>query len=365
MRIGIVMVGPSPEVKGGIASVVRSYLQSDLPSRFRFFYVPSLVDGTTLAKLVTVIRGLARFVKILVIQRIHLCHIHFCSGTSFYRKSLFVLLAKLFRRKIIFHSHGGHFHLFYHQDSGPVGRWYIRTVLSFVDVTIVLSEGWKELFRALAPKSRLQILYNGLNGSELYPNLLSNAAASEKDGPVVLFMGRLERPKGIYDLIEAAPEIQKACPDVRFYLGGEGEIENIGELCAAQGLNQVVSLLGWVDGDRKMEVFHQAQVFVLPSYYEGLPMVILEAMASGLPVVATSVGGIPEVVEEGVNGYLIQPGDVDALVQRILLLLKDRRLREEIGDHNIQKIKTHFDMDVIIPQLAALYHGLVGGRAHV
>ena len=117
-------------------------------------------------------------------------------------------------------------------------------------------------------------------------------------------------------------------------------------------------LLGWVDDEAKRRVLAEAAVYVLPSYYEGLPMGVLEAMSAGLPVVSTVVGGIPEAVTEGVEGYLVLPGDVKKLAAVLRDLLRDAELRERMGLAGKKKIREHFASPVILPQIEAVYRRL-------
>jgi glycosyltransferase involved in cell wall biosynthesis len=116
-----------------------------------------------------------------------------------------------------------------------------------------------------------------------------------------------------------------------------------------------VEVLGWITGADKLTRLQQAAVFALPSFSEGLPMGLLEAMAAGLPVLATPVGGIPEVITDGVEGFLVDPGDVGALTDRLSRLLSDENLRGRMGRAARHKAEALFTVDVILPQLEQLY----------
>ena len=105
--------------------------------------------------------------------------------------------------------------------------------------------------------------------------------------------------------------------------------------------------------------YESADVFLLPSYFEGLPYTILEAMAHGLPVIATNVGAIPEVIEEGINGFLINPGDIDDLTKKIETLITNKALIEEIGKNNRRKIADKYSMDKQVENYKNLYTSLL------
>ena len=167
-------------------------------------------------------------------------------------------------------------------------------------------------------------------------------------------MGRLEKRKGIYDIIEAAKYIKN--PDVIINLYGDGNPEEFQKLVMDNNLQEKVQIKGWISGDKKNEIFQASDVLILPSYSEGLPMSILEAMAVGLPIISTPVGGIPEAVEDGVNGFLIQPGDYKALAEKIDILANDKQLREQMGQNGYKIAKEKFDVDVVIKQLKEIYN---------
>lgn len=112
-------------------------------------------------------------------------------------------------------------------------------------------------------------------------------------------------------------------------------------------------------GVEKIRVFADADIFVFPSYTEGFPMVVLEAMASGLPIVATPVGALPEFLEDGVNGFFVNIGDVDDLVERIEKLITDEELRTEIGLHNREYVVSRFDIKSIAKDLVDIWAGVL------
>jgi glycosyltransferase involved in cell wall biosynthesis len=174
----------------------------------------------------------------------------------------------------------------------------------------------------------------------------------------------LGRRKGVFDILKAVPLVQKHCSDVKFYLAGQedrlGEQSRIDRACAETKLNGAVQFLGLVSGQAKLDLFLRASVFVLPSYGENLPYALLEAMGAGLPVVATPVGAIPELVEDGRNGFLIPPGDYQALAARIVRLLEDASLRAAMSRANVERIRASYLPEVAATQFDAIYSRLLG-----
>jgi glycosyltransferase involved in cell wall biosynthesis len=179
------------------------------------------------------------------------------------------------------------------------------------------------------------------------------------DLPVrVLFLGRLEQEKGVYDLLRALAEVRRDFPAVELFLAGEGHRDEVRRQACALGVDRSVHLLGWISGQAKQDAMARANIFVLPSYIENMPVSLLEAMASGLPVVATTVGGIPDVVEDGVNGFLVSPADIPALAGTLGRLVADSALRQRIGNAGRRRIEETFAMEKIVPRIEALYREL-------
>jgi glycosyltransferase involved in cell wall biosynthesis len=141
----------------------------------------------------------------------------------------------------------------------------------------------------------------------------------------------------------------------RARLGGDGELEQAGAAAKSLGLGERVELLGWVGPADKPHLLGTATVYALPSYHEGLPMSVLEAMAAGMPVVTTPVGGIPEAVTDGVEGFLIQPGDIDALRERLQRLLSDSELARRMGEAGRRKVESTFASSIVMPRLERMY----------
>jgi len=174
----------------------------------------------------------------------------------------------------------------------------------------------------------------------------------------VLMMGRLGERKGTYDLLAAIPQVLARCPHTRFVLAGDGDLERCRALVAAQPWRDRVVIPGWTSGDARLRLYREADLFVLPSYNEGLPMGILEAMSFGLPVVSTPVGGIPELVEHGRSGLLVQPGDVPALGDAICDLLSDVNRLAAFGQHAKNIVDNRFELGRIAARFGHLYGAL-------
>lgn len=177
-----------------------------------------------------------------------------------------------------------------------------------------------------------------------------------KDIITVLFVGGVgAQEKGLYDIIKAMPIVLKRFKNVQFLFVACSGIGKLDTICEKKEFASYARFVGYLLGDEKIKAFTQSDIFILPSYAEGLPTTMLEAMAAGLPIIATSVGAIPEIIEDGKDGFLIEPGDHYALAERILRLAEDKILRRKMGKNNMNKIRKRYDRAVVVRKLDNLY----------
>lgn len=350
----ILMVGPALEVMGGISAVVRYYFNSDLEKSVNLKYLKTHVDGSKLKKIFVAIQAFLKFPVICLTFRPHIVHVHISIYFSFYRKSVIFWLARLFGKRVVAHCHGGRFKEFY--DSNRINAFFIRNLLNASHMIIVMSKRWKQTFKGFTRNEKVVILYNPVDTAifkDSYP--WENNISPKK----ILFMGNIGKLKGVYDILEAAPQIISCYPDVRFIFAGNGDLEGARGVSLEKEINENVEFVGWVRGETKTSYFKSSDIFLLPSFNEGLPVSVLEAMAAGLPVVSTQIGGIPDAIEDGVNGFLIEPGDILAITEKVLYLLRNPDILKEMGTKNKTKIKETFDLDIIISQLLEIYKSVL------
>jgi glycosyltransferase involved in cell wall biosynthesis len=349
-RRRIVMIGTAYEGRGGVASLINVYLTHGLFKRWPLTFIQSHVMGSYADKLRAYAVGMCRFMRMLLAGEVALLHLHVSSGPSFWRKASFALLAFLFRVPVIAHSHSGAFIEFYHERCGPMRRRIVRFVLERSARVIALSNGWREKLRVIAPQARFVCVPNPVYGSSGTPRQLH--------GRTILFMGKLCRDKGVFDLLEALRLLRARLPGVNLVLAGHGDMDDVRAHAAALHLLDVVVLPGWVSGTLKDEYMRQGTVLALPSYVECMPMILLEAMSAGLPCVATRVGGIPDILTDGVEGCLVAPGDVPALAAALEQLLIDKELYARMSGASLARFRTEFAVDVVMPRLEHLYSEL-------
>lgn len=364
------VVGPGPVQVGGVATFTDILLSSRLAQRYELIHLDTTRGARGAGRACTFawinfwyfIRQGLNFIWLQVRLRPRLMHVPITSFISFWKGAAFILMGRASRMKIVAHLHGGMFGQFY-RGCPSVIRWLIRWVLHRADVIVALSAEWKRLLlEQIASDLVVEVVPNTVDRAFAQVACRGTTSRSRGQGQV-LFVGALGRDKGIFDILKAVPSVVDHCPDVRFAFAGAEDVKGgrmqIDRICTEANLDGAVSFLGVVTGEAKQELFLNSTVFVLPSYGENLPMVVLEAMAVGLPVIATPVGALPGLIKDGVNGFLIQPGDYQALADRLVQLLADAPLRRAMSKANRERIRTAYMPEVAMSRFDEVYSQLL------
>ncbi len=316
LGLRVLMIGPLPPPVGGMASVTEN-LREVLRGRCALRVlnnVKTTPADRTLAQAVGAQLGLlTALVRILVSWRPAVVHIHTCSYGTFWRNGLDALIARLLGRTVVLHIHGAQFHKFI-QGLGGGERLGLRAVLGLASALVVLGDGWRDVLRPWARDGRIWVVPNGVPVPDPVPaaDLPGAGPGAAQAAPMVLCLANYERRKGLEDLVRALAHLG---PRGRLHLRLHGaaaeprEQERIQALVQTLGLGGAVELGGPITGAEKDRALRECAAFCLPSYDEGLPMAMLEAMAWARPVIVTRVGAIPEVITDGCNGMLVAPGD--------------------------------------------------------
>jgi glycosyltransferase involved in cell wall biosynthesis len=321
-----------------------------------FNFIPSFrsFDSRT-AKLIFFVKQLFKIIYVLFNNKeIKLVHLHSSKDGSFYRKLLIAVIAKgIFGKKTINHIHSGNFKRFY-EGSNWLAKKLIQSFLKMNNATITVSEFWKSYFKTFFNIKNVYKVHNMVEPGQC------REVANFDNGPVkILFLGLVDQHKGIFDLLKVLADNRKLLENrLKLTIGGNGQINQLKKVITSNNLSELIEYKGWVIGEEKQKLIQNSDVFILPSYYEGLPISILEAMSFGKAIISTPVGGIPEVVEHGVNGLLITPGDYNALLNALLFYIKEPENIQEHGIQSLNKIKDYWP-DVIVPQLETIYCSLL------
>lgn len=347
----VLLIGPDyRNHRGGIGAVLEIY--NKYFEEFKF--IKSYKVGTGFYKILIFTSSIFRYVYVLISDRkIQIIHFHGSTEASFYRKFLLILLGKyIFRKKIIYHIHGGRFGLFYNK-SGWLTKKMISFSLSHVDMVIALSQSWKDYFVKTFKIKDISVLPNIID----YPIIeLESTAATNI---TLLFLGLICDAKGVFDLINViGTHKQRYEQSLKLLIGGNGEVKKLHELIKKYDIGEMVEYLGWITKEEKVKVFNRADIYILPSYNEGLPISILEAMSYGKAIITTGVGGIPEIVKNNINGFLFNPGDKEKIMSSIDFFIENPEKIKMYGRASIQIAQQHLP-EFVLNKLCIIYEKLL------
>jgi glycosyltransferase involved in cell wall biosynthesis len=350
----LVMLGAAPETRGSISAAVETYRADGLFKRWPVEYLPTASAGGLKDNFALAWRAVRRYGELLGRHRNAVAHVHFAQREAFWRQAAFAGVAFALNRPVIVQLHGGGYERFHDACSTPA-RAAIRSLFERAACVIVPCESLHAWARRVARDARVVCVPP--------PVLVPAASAALARRPnVVLFLGRLERSKGILDLLEAIAAVRAAVPDLRLVCAGGGDRAAVEAYAGRLHIRDAVKFVGWVGPSGKRALLESAAVFALPSYDEGMPASLLEAMAAGVPVVASAVGGIPDAVADGASGFLVPPGDTAALARHLRKLLLDRALGARVGAAARETVRARYAAEHVLPQLEEIYR-VVGGSA--
>lgn len=354
----VVMSGPLPPAIGGMASVIGALSASTLAQHTAlalFDTGKKTRDGRSVLEGLQARLTLMREWRTLLRQhRADIAHIHTCSGLTFFLDGLLAWQARRQGCRVVLHVHGGLFDQFL-DGLNPLMGIAARRISRRADLLIALSEDWRQRLAQRLPGSRITVLVNGV--AEPVGEAMQRSDDSE---PTFVFLGQLSTLKGVPVLLAA---MTQSHAHWRVQLAGsEGEpgfADRMRAQIAEQGLSTRMILLGPVIGSAKDQLLLKADGFVLPSLAEGLPMSLLEAMAARLPVIVTTVGAMPEVIENGIEGLLVPPNDAEALASALDQLAQSSVQRMAMGKAAYAKYRARYSVDAMAQGLVQIYKEIV------
>lgn len=345
----IFFLGVSKHTKGGMTAVLVSYGKYIEGMRF----IPTWRLGNKLVKSWYALQALVRTSLLLLFdKRIKIVHIHGAANASFDRCKMFISLAKRFGKKVILHEHAADFVEYYSASDNKDG---IRSTLNKCDRLIVLSKSWQDYFASIGvDKNKIKVLNNIVSPPELHPEFHTG------DGKLhLLYMGEISKRKGGFDLLKAVADHKEQFEDkLLLRMGGNQVDGDIKSFIREHHLESIVTYEGWIAGQKKIECLNWEDVYILPSYNEGLPIAILEAMAYHHPVISTPVGGIPEILKDGYNGRMVQPGDTERIAKAIYSYIDDKDTIKLQGENSYKVVQPFFP-ESVFASLKGIYNDLL------
>jgi len=357
-----------------MASHVEQYLRSDVAKTFDIIQVNSdLIGKLSRRGVMRIIMNLANAVLLpfVVVWRIVLKRpsvVHICTNSfgGFYEKGVLGIVARLLGRRVVMHIHGGGFGKF-HANSSRLGKWMIRRLLFMSHRIAVLSEQMQETVLAIGmPQERIRIIENAVlvPKASIWDNARDKSKPPDNPAPAavtVIFLNRINIEKGVKEFIGAAGDICRENSQIQCLMyGPETAIcQELRSEIDGMNMSGQIKLPGAVTGPEKEDAYMSADIYVLPSHVEGMPVGLLEAMSYGLPCIASSVGGIPSVIDHRVNGVLIEPQDTAGLRNALTTLIADPALRRSLGTQARKTVETKFSWRGSARKFVSMYNELI------
>lgn len=340
----VLIIATGKNTRGGITSVIKAHETGEQWKKYHCKWIETHRDGNLFRKIWYLFSALLQYIILLPFYDI--IHIHIATTQSAKRKQLFFYPAKWMRKKIIFHFHPSNEKFLFE----PYNQKLYKRLFSQADLVLVLSEQWRKWIKdALGITEHIEVLYNPCPQVNRRDDIREN---------YILFAGTIIPRKGYGNLIKAFSLIAEKHSNWKVVFAGNGEIENAKRIATDCGVLQQIRFIGWVKGEKKEEVFQKASIYCLASDGEGFPMGVLDAWAYGIPCVVTPVGGIPDIVKDGVNGLIYPVGDIKELASKLDLLICNENLRKSIVKETDEYVNNDFNVSVINKKLGEIYSRL-------
>ena len=335
---------------GGQLFACRTLINSHLQEKYYWILIDSTASTNKsrmlLERLYRASLRMLKFIFRLVTNRkIGAVIIFSSSGFSLKEKGLMALIARIFfQRPIIFAPRSGL--ILDDLEKSKFNRWWLRTVLKKVDRVLCQSTIWQTYYQELVGNEaeKYVVIENWIDPSKYNENRPNYLLKEEHEKLNILYLGWVNKNKGIFDVIAAAGQLKHQ--NVRFIIAGDGdELDHAIKVVKAQNLEDLFDFKGWVRGKRKLALLQEADIFVLPSHREGYPNALLEAMASGIPTLASKVGSIPDIIEDNETGLLFEAGHSEQLAGKLDLLISNGPLRKKLARNGRNKLAVNNTME--------------------
>ena len=342
----ILFIAPDITVKGGVSAVIETLMEElsrnkDVKASLYHTYIEGINP------VLRIIYSLFRFFCFVFIPfKYHVFYLHVGSFGSFYRKSLYSFYLKLLKKPVVLHVHAPNLKVFL--ESNNFNRKLSRRVFNLADKIYVLSRNMYQIVNNYCDNQNIEIIPNPIQMVE--KNILKKRDSNDK--VKILFLGEIGERKGVFDLVKGVAQMTEQQKNkISINICGNKEIKKLETMIEENNLENVCIVHGWVEGEKKKDLLGDSDIFILPSYYEGVPIAILEAMCYSLPIISTNIAGIPDIVRNQRNGIIIEPGDIQGIISSILQMVETPGLIEEFGENSRKFIGEH-DVSIIANKIA-------------
>ncbi|OYR75477.1 glycosyl transferase [Halorubrum ezzemoulense] len=349
----LLIIGSNNKSTGGIPRYIPEQLE----------HLPNSVDSSVFDVGAPEGAGIVWFLKSFVLSvfdafrfpfrpRPEVVHVHSSQQFSFYRASFYVLFTTyIWRRPVILHIHGSSFDEFVTTDS-VISRFIQSIVYAAATRIIVLSEYWKEQLGPYTDPEKITIIPNAVDPDDYAPEY-------DHETRHVIFLSNLIERKGVNEFVTAVENILETQSNLQISIAGKGPLSKRVEKLESK--SNSVAYLGYVTEAEKYDLLSKGSIYVLPAYAEGLPIAILESMAGGNAVVSTTVGSVPEIIDDE-NGRLVSPRDAEELANVLEDLILSPDTVEEMGRNNRRLVEERYCWDKVAGQLVNQYETVTQER---
>lgn len=357
----ILLLGREFHHKGGVTNYVR-LLKENLSSVYDIkHFVQGLKPKYHIDYILPIvyISQLLKFKKVLKEYEPDLVHLNpSMTWVALIRDLAFLKIVKNHGFPVLFFIHGWHIDLNKKNKQNIFLKFFLKKNFEKADGIVVLAKRFKEeLVNSGIKKEKIYVSSPMVNSKDYQPG------NKRFERPFkVLFCSNMKKEKGPYELLDAISIVLDKYPDTNFIFIGEGkELEKLKNLSKEKHIEKNVEFRGYLTGSDKFRAFGEAHIFILPSYSEGFPTVVLEAMASGLPLVVTPVGRLDEIIEEGMQGLIINsvPPNPKEISEKIIQLIENPKLMKKISNNNLERAKVEYDVNVISSQITKIYENIL------
>jgi glycosyltransferase involved in cell wall biosynthesis len=370
----VLIIGPTPPPYMGPSVATKIIVESsELREKFNIIHLDTAdrrsltnIGKIDLGNIYLLILHLVRLLSLLIKFSPRLVYLPICQTVKGYLRDVaFMSVSRILGARIVIHLRGGYFRGLY-RKANIWGKSLISVSMRIVARAIVLGQCLRSIFEGLVSDNHICVVPNGVE--DMYSTHRFNKRGSAGDDKCVrvLFLSNLQESKGFIDILYAIPQIMKQYENVKFIFAGalrepEEIMHEVTRHMQEQGCLQHVIMLGSVAGEQKIELLESSDIFILPTYYkyEGQPWVIIEAMAAGLPIVTTDQGCIKEMVIDGENGFIIDKRKSEQIAEKIVVLLKDARLRGEMGEKSRERYLKSYTRTHFISCLAQVFQSVL------